>query len=173
MAFFIAIGFHKPHLAWPVTKHAWERSANVSPGVPKDERVKPARASSKFCFEGEGKKSSGMPGRGQHSSAILTDGRAIDFAEGGDCDGPLGYYPALQDDGAVRELRRAYFSALSSTDDLVGKVLDGETNYITKKNYIIFYITCNIEYVNVTRNNHCVHYMLRTEKLHFTCHVYT
>lgn len=132
-SFFLAVGFHKPHLIWEMFDEAWDRNYDVPSGVDSKYRVNPTNASYNLM-------ESCMPG--SDAAGEIPDvtsfwsidaGVEVDMAEGSCTEG----LPNLLVDSHIAELRRAYYSAFTHTDNMLGRVLNKAREYDWWDNTIV------------------------------------
>ena len=114
-AFLTMVGFHKPHVPWPILPEDWDLNAHVFEGVSRDMRVQPAYARLPD--------NNGLPGLGGIGRAPgsrrwwnFWQRRLVDYNDAGP---PW----SLESDYETKILRRAYASAITRTDRELGRVV--------------------------------------------------
>lgn len=114
-AFLMMVGFHKPHVPWPILPEDWDANAHVFEGVSADMRVHPRYAR---VPDNNGLPGLGGIGRVPGSSKWwrLWGRRLMDYNDAGP---PW----SLRSDYKTMILRRAYASSITRTDAEVGRVL--------------------------------------------------
>ena len=142
-AFFLAVGFHKPHMVWPLDDASWDRNANLPPGVDASMRGIPANASMPY--------KTGCLGNPHHGGHLPDggDGKPVDVWATGSCESG---YAALEVDAYIEQVRRAYCASFSRTDDQVGKVLSEIKRYEWWNNTIV--IATSDHGFSLGENNH-------------------
>jgi iduronate 2-sulfatase len=117
--FFLAVGFHRPHLPWMVPQRLLDRHypANASYAPPADRDFAPAGvAEVGWTYSGE------LLGQYAFNSTSAKAGNKGWTTANGSA--WLGAPNASLSEADAAELRRHYFAAVSATDELVGALLD-------------------------------------------------